>query len=170
MEKKIHLRGLSKSLCGRGGTDRIFSSPTFAGKYSEVSCRQCMNTENYTRYLEGRYKEKPETYEQDIASGYYQTGKLVAWLQKLVNEFNPQEALELVNQYNGSLRGNMEEVIEIPETDLLKMMSNTWALLAINKKLGNGDPLVELTPLISVIARAKVLTEELTDVLKMSKK
>lgn len=165
MEKKIHLNGcVGATLCGKNTA--TFSDIVLAQRYSEVTCKICMKTKIYIMYLEGRYEEKPETFEQDCASGYYKTGKIVPWLQKLVDEFSPAEALEIVENFNRGFPLVEDNCVTISETNLLKMITNTFALFAINKKLGNGDPLAELSPLVSTIARAKVLTEELLKVLK----
>lgn len=132
-ERKKHLRyyGLSRPMCKQHlhGT-----YPRYAKTYAEVSCRRCIQTETYTRYLEGLYKEKPESYEQDCASGYFRTGKRVEWLQRIVDEFNPEEALKLANDWNQELKG-LPDKVQLDVDTLLKFISNTWALLAINKEL-----------------------------------
>ncbi len=55
---KIHLRGLSRTtLCGIELD--ILSSSTFAKRWSSVTCKRCMRTQEYKAYLKGKFREKP---------------------------------------------------------------------------------------------------------------
>ena len=54
---KIHLRGLSMTLCG--ADFGILSSSTFAKSFKSVTCKRCMMTETYKKYLAGKFREKP---------------------------------------------------------------------------------------------------------------
>lgn len=53
---KIHLRGLSLTLCGI--TLNIFTS-SFAKSFESITCKRCMRTETYKDYLAGKFREKP---------------------------------------------------------------------------------------------------------------
>ncbi len=58
MEKgKIHLRALSLTLCG--ADFGILSSSSFAKSFKSVTCKRCMRTETYKKYLAGKFREKP---------------------------------------------------------------------------------------------------------------
>lgn len=137
-ESKIHLHesGINGSQCGLSSR---FGNYQFAKKYAEVDCKKCMKTWTYKAYLEGKFKEKPETFEQDCISGYYQTGKMVPWLQKLVDEFNFEDAKALANGWNRKLSGVFDNPAGITGIGLLKFIETIWTLFAINKELKNEN-------------------------------
>lgn len=127
-ENKIHLFAYHGwGLCGTR-THRI------ANHFSEVTCEKCMRTEEYGKYLEGKFREKPPTFEEDCASGYYQTGRRMPWLQEIVDAFDPIKAKELADIWNRRLSEVWDGEVEIKGEELLEFVKNIWALLAINKE------------------------------------
>lgn len=62
MADKIHLNSFfGATLCGMKyrNPNRFSIFPFLAKKYSEVTCKRCMKTENYKKYLAGKFREKP---------------------------------------------------------------------------------------------------------------
>ena len=66
MSKIQHLRGLGATLCGielfpkniilpRG----IKITPKIANSFRKVTCKRCMKSCGYKKYLAGKFKEKP---------------------------------------------------------------------------------------------------------------
>jgi hypothetical protein len=56
-EGKIHLRGFGYTLCGKRTS--FLGGPKVIGIFKFVTCKNCMKTEEYKKYLNGKYSEKP---------------------------------------------------------------------------------------------------------------
>lgn len=69
---------------------------------------------------------------EEVRDGYYKTGERMPWLQTIVDEFDPTTAKRLADYWNLHLSG-VTDNIEIECETLLAFVTNTLALLAINK-------------------------------------
>jgi len=61
-DRKIHLQGLSNTLCGVKtwpNTHVFIPQAKIAETFKEVTCKKCMKTKEYKSYLAGKFKEKP---------------------------------------------------------------------------------------------------------------
>lgn len=65
--KKVHLVGLSYTLCGIDmHSISLLTRPELAKKFSQVTCKRCKKSKEYRMYLAGKFREKPAKFAKNF--------------------------------------------------------------------------------------------------------